>query len=116
MNEKLVRTYLNLFFSNTPDFDAIRELLWDSFTFNGPLLKAGSADEYIALLKEVGAGSMSAKIDNIISSSDQVAVLYDMITPLGKVRMVEWFTVKDNKIYSIELLNDPGLFIEAFSK
>ena len=116
MSEKIVCEYLNLFFSSEIDFDAIRKLLLDSFTFSGPLLKANSADEYITLLKSIGSGNLSMNLDKILSDSEQVAVLYDMITPHGTVRTVEWFTVKDNKIGSIELLNDPRLFAEAFSK
>lgn len=53
MNEKIVRNYLGIFFSAEPDFMALRKLLSDSFTFNGPLLKATSADEYVEKIQGV---------------------------------------------------------------
>ncbi len=56
------------------------------------------------------------EMGNVSSDSDQVAVLYDKISPLGKVRTAEWFKLQENKICSIELLNDPRIFVEAFSK
>lgn len=114
INEKLVSDYLELFFSPKHDLQAIRKLLSDSFTFCGPLLQANSANEYIKKIQGVASGGLSMKNAELISGSDQVAILYDMISPLGEVRTVEWFKIKDGKIHSLELLNDPRVFIEAF--
>jgi len=116
MNEQIVKQYFELFFSENVKYDKIRTLLADDFHFTGPLLRANSADEYINILKNVGAGNLSANINSILSNENEVAVFYNMITPFGEVKTVEWFLFENNKIKSIELLNDPRKFLEAFSK
>ena len=115
MSIGIVKDYLDLFFSAEPDFLKIRNLLAGSFTFSGPLLKATSADDYISKLNDLTNGMLSMKNVEFIAQENQIAVIYDMVSPLGEVRTVEWFKVKDSKIQSLELLNDPRVFVEAFS-
>lgn len=115
MNEQIIKNYFDLFFSAQPDFQAMRQLLADSFTFNGPLLKANSADDYIQKIQGVASGGLSMKNAEYVSSDYNVVVIYDMFSPLGDVRTVEWFKLESGKIKTLELLNDPRIFIEAFT-
>ena len=114
-DKSIVRTYLDSFFSPTPDFVKIRALLTDDFTFRGPLIEAASADEYVAKLQSLEAGHFKADIVSIINDFQQVAVLYDLITPFGKYPTVEWFWIKADKIAAIRLLNDPRPFLASFA-
>lgn len=114
-NKEIVKKYFALFFSPEPDFHRIRSLLSDSFTFSGPLLKANSADDYITKISHVADGGLSIQNAEFVSQDGHVVVIYDMISPLGEVRTVEWFKIDKGKIQSLELVNDPKIFVEAFS-
>ena len=116
MNAKeLVQKYFDCFFSSAPNLNEIRTLLNDDFTFSGPLIQASSADEYIDKLKSMGIIDLKANILSILSSDDQVAVMYKLVTPFGEFPTVEWFEIKSDKINSIRLLNDPRPFLDNFA-
>ncbi len=108
--QELVCNYFDHFFSSEPDWIKIRGLLKDDFSFSGPLVKASSADDYIEQIKAMGTSNLQANILGILSDKDQVAVLYELITPAGKYPTVEWFWVTGDKINAIRLLNDPRPF------
>lgn len=114
MNEQIVKNYLEQFFSGSPDFEVIRSLLADGFRFRGPLIQADSADQYIEQIRGVAGGGLSMKDAETLAAGEAVAVIYSMLSPFGEVRTVEWFQLADGKIQSIELLNDPRIFVEAF--
>lgn len=115
-NEDLVKNYMELFFSENTNYEEIRKLLCDGFAFSGPLLNASNADQYIETLKAMGSVNMKININSIISHLNEVAVLYDFVTPFGNHPTVEWFWIDNNKISAIKLLNDPRPFLEIFDK
>lgn len=115
MNKNVVSEYLEIFFSETPDLKALRNLLADKFWFAGPLLSAHSADDYIAQLRAQNLGGLQAQSIMYAEHDNGVAVLYELITPIGKMPTSEWFWLRDSQILGIRLLNDPRPFLAAFS-
>lgn len=113
--DKLVKTYLDIFFSQPPDLTAMRALLTDDFWFSGPLLTANSADDYIAQLRAMNLGGLQAKSMTFAQHEDGVAVLYEMLTPAGQIPTTEWFWIRESRIAGIKLLNDPRPLLAAFS-
>ena len=112
--QQIIQKYLDNFFSAETDFVEMRNFLTDDFSFSGPLMEASSADEYIGMLKAMGIGNIKADMLNTLSNEEQVAVLYELITPVGNQPTVEWFWIREGKIKAIRLLNDPRPFLELF--
>ncbi len=113
---KLIQKYIALFFSEEPNLDAIQSMLCANFRFNGPLLKANTASEYIEQLEKIGTGNLKANVISILVNGDEGAVLYELITPFGKQITVEWFLFEEDRISSIRLLNDPRPFLAFFNR
>ncbi len=111
---KKIQKYMDLFFSENPNLDAIRSMLCANFRFNGPLLEANTASEYIEQLEKIGTGNLKANVISILTNGDEGAVLYELVTPLGKQITVEWFLFEEDRICSIQLLNDPRPFLTFF--
>ncbi|MCP4415619.1 MAG: hypothetical protein GY805_03290 [Chloroflexi bacterium] len=112
---EIIQKYIALFFSEKPNLDAIRSMLCDNFRFNGPLLKANTASEYIEQLEKIGTGNLEANVISILVNGDEGAVLYELITPFGKQITAEWFLFEEDRICSIRLLNDPRPFLAFFN-
>jgi ketosteroid isomerase-like protein len=43
----IVTDYLNSFFNGVPDLAAVRPSLSDNFTFEGPMMTASSAEDFV---------------------------------------------------------------------
>lgn len=115
--KNIVNKYLDAFFSGGPDLAAVRALLAEDFTFQGPLMAASSADDFIKQLEAMGPGmEMHAEILNIIGEGDCVAALYDFMGPEGKISFAEWYRVRDDKISAIKLHYDPRPLLEAMGQ
>ncbi len=113
--EHIVRKYFEIFFSSKVNFDELRNLLKEDFSFIGPLMEASSADEYVEKLKAIGVGDLKANIIGLFANDKEAAVLYELITPIGNHPTVEWFWIRNNKISAIRLLNDPRPFLSSFN-
>jgi hypothetical protein len=108
-----VERYLGAFFGKQIDYQTIRELLADDFDFQGPLMSANSADEFIQKLKGYGENvGMQADIHLILDNNDTVVARYDFILPSGRVPATEWYIVKDKQIKEMHLICDPRPFFE----
>ena len=107
----VVQQYLDAFFGERIDHGTIRALISEGFTFEGPLMSADGADDYIEKLKGFGENAaMSADIHTILADENTVVARYDFIVPAGAVPASEWYTVEDQKITSIQLICDPRPF------
>ena len=109
-----VERYLYALFGGRPDFETVRSLLTDEFTFEGPMMKASSADDFIVQLESMADGrKMRAEIHHLIEDGERVAALYDYVGPAGKTSFAEWFWVKGDKISAIKLHFDPRPLLNA---
>jgi len=111
----LVSRYIELFFSESPDLDEIRRLLADDFWFRGPLMSSDSADDYIQQLQSMGIGGLRA--ENILRATgetNQIVILYDLVTPRVTIPTTEWFWLGQDNISGIRLLNDPRALLASF--
>ena len=112
--KNIVKKYLDAFFGGGPDLTDVRTLLADDFTFQGPLMTASSADDFIQQLEAMGPGmEMHAEILHLIDEGDCVAALYNFEGPKGKISFAEWYWVRNNQISAIKLHYDPRPLLEA---
>ncbi len=111
--KKIVERYLDAFFGEKIDYQTIRSLLTDDFRFQGPLMSANSADEFIQKLKGFGENiGIQADIQMVLDNNNTVVARFDFIIPSGMVPATEWYIVKDNRISDMHLICDPRLFFE----
>jgi len=105
--ESLVERYYRAW--GTGDFEGLRPCLGDGFVFDGPLMTATSADEYIDKTRAnaaMFAGSDYRRVGQVIGEHD--AVVLATLTMGPKVlHTAEHFAVRDGKIQSIRLYFDP---------
>jgi hypothetical protein len=112
-NTEIVRNYLKAFFSGKVDHETVRALLSDDFVFNGPMMKAENADQFIEQLKgHEGGMEMRCEIREILGSGNVVTALYDFQGPTGPMAFAEWYWLADGKITRVELVYDPRAFVE----
>jgi limonene-1,2-epoxide hydrolase len=89
------------------DFDALREILADDVTFEGPLGSASGVDECVRGLE--GIASMTLRIDIKVLAVDGCDVLtwYDLVTANGALPTVNWSHVEAGRITRIRATFDP---------
>jgi len=114
-----VERYLDTFFAKQFDLGAVRELLHDDFEYEGPLMAASSADDFIAQLETFGGGvpqALRAKNRRLLVEGDTVAALYDFFIGQDKtMTFSEWYWVRDEKLERIKLVYDPRPLLEESS-
>lgn len=92
------------------DWPALRRLLDDRLQFAGPMMKTGSADEFVAAMQNFHC-QFENRIHRVLKSDDGwVASLLDCIflQPFqATVRMSEWVLVRDGRIRELNLIFDP---------
>jgi ketosteroid isomerase-like protein len=111
-NVKMVKEYFERFFTGKAVHTEVRDLLTDDFMFVGPLMSAGSADEYVDQLRALGDEiEMYVDVRHIIGSGDLVSALVDLQGPDGPVTYAQWFTIRDGKFARLEVVYDPRSFI-----
>jgi ketosteroid isomerase-like protein len=107
----VVERYFNALSSK--DFDAMRALLHEDVTFNGPLGTTATADEYVAALRKVTAQMTSverrALIVDLDGDCEQVCQIYDMTLakPAVTLPIAQWLTVREQRIATVRLFFDP---------
>ena len=106
--KQIVKAYLEAMFGGGNDFDRARTLLADNLRYEGPMLEAANADDFMnqmrALAKQVPA-AMKASIRHIIGEGSRVAALYEFTVP-HPVLFAEWFEIADGKIAAIAIVHD----------
>ncbi len=111
----VVEQYLDIFFNTQLDFKAVRALLTDDFTFQGPLMSADNADDFIMKLRGFGDNIvMNAEIHEVIHDGNTAVARYDFLLP-GNIRVpaAEWYTVRNDKIECMYLYRDPKHFMQG---
>jgi hypothetical protein len=102
----VVKDYLAAF--DRHDLVAARSLLHDDYRFEGPLMQAANADQFITQLKAFGC-DFTNKILQIAETGSVVGVLFECTftkPSVATLRMSEWFTVDGGKLRSSRLIYD----------
>jgi ketosteroid isomerase-like protein len=103
---ELVKRYYSAF--DTHDFSEARSLMRDDFRFVGPLMEANSPEELFTQMRAFDCDFKNRSMQ-IVEHGDTVAALFDCVftRPFqATIRMSEWFTVRDGKIASSNLIYD----------
>jgi ketosteroid isomerase-like protein len=102
----LIKRYYSAFDSH--DFGRVRELMCDDFRFTGPMMEARSPEELFSKMKEFDCDFKNTLLQ-IVESGNTVAALFDceFSRPFrATIRMSEWFTIREGKIASANLVYD----------
>ncbi len=90
------------------DFDAVRAILADDATFEGPLGQASSADECVAGLRRMSELMTDIVVRKTFADGPDVLTWYDLHTArTGPLPAVNWRHVTDGKIDWIRVTFDP---------
>jgi SnoaL-like domain len=90
------------------DFGALRAILADDATFDGPLGHAGNADECVAGLKRMSQIVTGVVIHKTFVDGNDVLTWFDLHTAgTGPLPAVNWRHVENGKITSIRVVFDP---------
>ena len=86
----------------------VEALLAPDLQFRGPSRTLGSADEFAAALKRLGAIHVRNDVKRVFVDGDEVCVIYDFVTdtPAGAVPTIEWLHFEGDRIRSIDLYYD----------
>ncbi len=115
-NREIVEQYLEAF--GKSEFDSVRELLHDDFSFRGPMESHESADSFVGSIRSHMQGFVKRiTLSHIFEDGDNVAVFYDMVTntPAGTLGMAELYRIRQSKIASITLIFDPRPLLQGSS-
>ena len=87
---------------------AMRAMMTDDYTFDGPMMQAGSADEMMEKMQAFGC-EMTNTIHSMVADGNTVAVQFtcDFKAPFSAtLEMAEWLTVEGGKVKSSKLFYD----------
>ncbi len=113
--EMIVRNYQDAFYRG--DFRAACAVLADDLDFEGPLEKHSTSRDLLASLERLEPIMKEVRVLKVMSSGDDVCVLYDFITntdAIGTTRIAEWFHVQDDRIDRIRIYFDPTPYLRLF--
>ena len=103
---KVVMSYIKALDSH--DYDSAGQHLNDGVRIRGPAGETfGKPKEFIDMLRKYH-GKYDVK--KIFTDSDDVCLLYNLITSGATVFMCSWYQVKNGKIVSIHTVFDPSPF------
>ncbi len=94
------------------DFEKMRSLLADQYTFKGPMMQCNSADECIEQMKECSFEARH-EVVRTITDGKQVVLIFDWTCSKpfqGTFRMCEYLQVENGRIFSAELFFDTAKF------
>ena len=112
---EIVEQYFDAWTSK--DFDTARSLLRDDLTFRGPIEALDSADALMGSIKGLAQIVTGAERRGLVEQGDQVCVIYDLHTvPIPDAPVAEWYTVRDDKIASIQAFFDARPFAAMFEQ
>jgi hypothetical protein len=95
------------------DIPAIRSLLHDDLSFNGPIDTFDNADAYLSSIQHVFPIVRGVEPRKVFVDGEDACTIYDLITatPAGTAPVAEWVTVKDGKIAAIRVFFDARPFV-----
>jgi hypothetical protein len=99
------------------DWNAKRAVLWDDFHFRGPLMQAGSADDFIKGVQQFNCDVKFTDVE-MMEKGDTVMSFYTFVITkpfAGNFRMAEKVQFRQGKIQSSELIYDARPFPEMKS-
>jgi hypothetical protein len=110
---ELIDTYHQAWTSG--DFAAARACLADDLDFRGSMDAFSKADDFIVALMQFGQMLRNVTVLKRFYDHDGAALLYDCdtVSPAGIIRTAEFFTVSDNRIFSIRLVFDATALRQA---
>ena len=90
------------------DFDAVAPLLSEDLSFVGPGKATHGAQPYLTILRRLGAVWERSDVKHAFSDGDDVCVIYDFVTntEAGAVPIVEWLSIRDQRIQGVRLFFD----------
>jgi ketosteroid isomerase-like protein/uncharacterized protein YndB with AHSA1/START domain len=103
----------------TREAAALAPLVDDAVTFEGPLMRASGAREYLGLNEQLVSFHRDTKMLRQFENGSSVCSIYEltMATPAGgevALTMADWIDVADGKIASQRIYFDPREFAQAF--
>ena len=113
-NKAVVREYFSKFFSGKARHSLVRDYLTEDFHFQGPMMEAHSAQEYIGQLQSMGDEfEMHADVRKAISQDDSAAVLVDFQGPRGPMTYAQWFELREGRVCCLEVIYNPRPFLQG---
>jgi len=108
-NLEIALKYMNIFYSGG-NLDELKEILSDTFTFEGPLFQFDSAGDYIRSLKSDPPVECEYRLIRVFESTGSVNLIYDYIKGEIRTPMSQLFEFEDGKIVRILLIFDTSSF------
>jgi hypothetical protein len=104
-NIDLIKNYFEKFFSGPARHSEAQSWLTHDFTFQGPLMSADRAEDYVHQLTAMG-GEMElyAEVWKMIAEGDTVATLVDFQSPADVIPYAQRFQIHDGKIARLEVV------------
>ena len=89
-------------------FDRVAELLHPDVDFRVPGNALRGAPAYLTALRRLGPILARNEVRQTIVDGNEVCAVYDFVTdtPAGAVPTVEWTTIQDGRIRSVQLIFD----------
>ncbi|MGK4581388.1 nuclear transport factor 2 family protein [Kitasatospora sp. HPMI-4] len=98
----------------TKDFDALRSLLADEVTFEGPLGRAEGADDCRKGLEGLGRLTEDLVVQRMCGDGTDVLTWFDLHTTVtGPFPVTNWSRVEDGRITRIRAAFDPRALLAA---
>lgn len=106
----IVKRYRAAFYGG--DTDAARELLADDFVLTGPAVST-DPDKFIKTSGHVASGLEAIEVHKAFVDGVDVCVIFDLLVDheVGRMRMVDWYHLQDDRIASIWTLFDMAPFV-----
>jgi ketosteroid isomerase-like protein len=92
------------------DFETGRTLLHDDLSFRGPIDTFDNADDYLAALQRLAAMVKSIDLQRTVAEGDEVVLMLELDTPMGRSPVAEWYRVRDGKIAEVQVYFDARPF------
>ena len=105
----LALQYMNFLFTGQ-NMEELAPLLCHDFSFQGPLFRCNTAEEYIEALKADPPEGFKYKIIHSLQSPSSVALFYLFSKPGIQVPMAQLFEFQNDKICKILLIFDRSAF------
>ena len=103
----LALRYMDSFYGSAP-LEAMEPLLADDLVFEGPLLRASTASEYLNSLRENPPDNVSYRLEEVYQKPGSVCLIYIFSKPGVETRMAQTFEIAKGKICRIRLVFDSG--------
>lgn len=98
------------------DFSALRELLHDDVTFQGPFDSFDNAVALIAAITPLSGMVKTLEARSILAEGQDVCIIYDLVPvkDVPSVEITETYTVTGDKVTAISVTFDTAEFFAIF--